>query len=94
MAQPNRVWASDITFLKTRIGWVYLCVVMDLFSRRIIGWDVQDRMPAQLAVAALDMAVKTRPPGKGLMFHSDQGVQYASREFRVELRRHNIVQSM
>lgn len=94
VSQPNRVWASDITFLKTRLGWVYLCVVMDLFSRRIVGWDVQNKMPAQLAVAALDMAVKARQPDEGLMFHSDQGVQYAAREFRVELRRYNMMQSM
>lgn len=90
----DRVWVSDITFLRTRHGWAYLCVVLDLFSRRVVGWSVDDRMPAQLAVSALTAAVVRRRPPAGLIFHSDQGVQYASRAFRLQLRRHRMVQSM
>lgn len=92
--QANRVWVSDITFLRTRQGWAYLCVVLDLFSRRVVGWSLDDRMPAELAVSALKAAVAKRQPPAGLIFHSDQGVQYASRAFRLELRRHRMVQSM
>lgn len=92
--RPDRVWVSDITYLKTRAGWVYLCVVLDLFSRKIVGWAVDDCMPAGLVVSALEAAVATRAPQPGLIFHSDRGVQYASREFRAALKTHRMKQSM
>ena len=92
--RPNRVWVSDITYIKTRMGWSYLCTVLDLFARKIVGWSLMDQMPAALAVAALEMAVASRRPARGLIFHSDRGVQYASCEFRAVLEKHGMTQSM
>lgn len=91
---PNRAWVSDITYLWTREGWLYLCVVLDLWDRKIVGWSMGERLVAELAVDALKKAVALRRPAEGLLFHSDRGVQYASEVFRAELRRCKIVQSM
>ncbi len=92
--RPNQVWVSDITYVKTRQGWAYLCTVLDLFARKIVGWSVMDTMPAGLVVSALSMAVQVRDPSPGLIFHSDRGVQYASREFRASLKKYGMIQSM
>ena len=91
---PNRVWVSDITYIWTRQGWMYLAVIIDLFSRRIVGWGLQDRMSASLVCEALDAAVKLRRPPPGLIFHSDRGSQYASKAFRRRLWRYRMQQSM
>ena len=91
---PNRVWVSDITYIWTRQGWMYLAVIIDLFSRRIVGWGLQDRMSASLVCEALDAAVKLRKPPPGLIFHSDRGSQYASKAFRRRLWRYRMQQSM
>ncbi len=91
---PNNVWVSDITYIWTREGWQYLCVVLDLFNRKVVGWSIGRRLTAELAVDALTKAVLRRCPPKGLMFHSDRGVQYCSKVFRRELKRYSMVQSM
>lgn len=74
---PNQVWLADLTYVPTDEGWLYLSAVMDLYSRRIIGWKAADHLRAELAMGALGMAAKRRRPGPGLVHHSDRGVQYA-----------------
>ena len=90
----NDVWAGDITYLRTAEGWMYLAIVMDLYSRRIIGWHIDKRMTVDLIGQALTMAVNSRQPGKGLVFHSDRGSQYTSRQFSRLLKQHGIRASM
>ena len=91
----NRVWTSDITYIWTRGGWSYLAIILDLFSRKIIGWSVSDKPDTALVIAALSQALVTRSYVHGqLMFHSDQGCQYTSGELRRFLRERGIVQSM
>jgi transposase InsO family protein len=75
----NRVWVSDITYVATSEGWMYLCTVLDLYSRRVVGWSLSSDLSAELVLAAVAMAVIRRRPPKGLMFHSDRGVQYTRR---------------
>lgn len=91
---PNRVWVSDITYIWTRGGWLYLCVVLDLFNRQVVGWSLGQRLTAELAVDALLKAVMSRRPQREMVFHSDRGVQYCSRAFRRVLKRYGMVQSM
>ena len=92
---PNRKWVSDITYIRTLAGWAYLCLVLDLFSRRIVGWSVRSHMKASLVCEAFNMAAASRRPVSGeLIFHSDRGSQYASGEFRDVLEKHGVVQSM
>ncbi len=74
---PNRVWAGDITYVPTREGWLYLAVILDLASRRVVGWSMQATLEASLALAALQMALEARCPGSGLVHHSDRGVRVA-----------------
>lgn len=90
----NRVWVSDITYVLTAEGWLYLCTVLDLYSRRIVGWAMDTRLDAQLVINALEMAVITRRPPRGLLFHSDRGCQYASKKFRSVLKKYGMIQSM
>jgi len=78
----NQVWAGDVTYLKTGEGWMYLAVVMDLYSRRIVGWHIDKRMTTSLVNKALIKAYNLRQPPKGLVFHSDRGSQYTSKRFR------------
>jgi putative transposase len=92
--QPNQKWLSDLTYLDTTQGWLFLCVVLDMHSRRVIGWAFSSSLEARLVVNAFDMAVQTRRPQPELVFHSDQGVQYTSVEFRQALSRLEAVQSM
>jgi len=91
---PNQVWTSDITYIRTQTGWLYLAVVMDLFSRKIIGWAMSSSMPAGLVCRALQMAIGQRQPAAGLILHSDQGSQYASDEYQRLLKQHHIIGSM
>jgi transposase InsO family protein len=93
-AGPNAAWAGDITYVPTADGWLYLAVVEDLFSRRIVGWAMAATMTSRLVVDALAMAVRRRLPGAGLVAHSDRGSQYASDHYRSLLRRHGIACSM
>ena len=92
--KPNAVWAGDITYVKTSLGWVYLAVVIDLCSRRIVGWALADHMRASLVNQALENALEMRRPHSELIFHSDRGSQYGSAEFRTILKRSGIIQSM
>jgi putative transposase len=91
---PDRIWVSDITYIWTGEGWSYLAAILDLYSRRIVGWSMGSRLDADLVVKALWQAVRRRRPNKGLVFHSDRGVQYASGRMREELKRHGFIQSM
>ena len=91
---PNRVWAGDITTFWTGSGWMHLAVVMDLYSRRIIGWSMGNRVTDELSINALTMALKNRDHRGKLMHHSDQGSQYGSQAFQSLLSRHGIVCSM
>ena len=92
---PNRVWATDITYIRTMRGWFYLAVVLDLFSRKVVGWSMQPYMDRRLVLAALDMAIEARRPAPGtLMHHSDRGVQYACPEYRQALADAEIAVSM
>jgi putative transposase len=92
--EPNRVWAADMTAFWTGSGWVHLAIVMDLFSRRIVGWAMHGQMTERLVMAALDMAILSRRPVGSLIHHSDQGSQYKSHLFREKLKEHDIQISM
>lgn len=92
--KPNQVWAGDVTYLRTAEGWMYLAMVMDLHSRRVIGWAVNKRMTVNLVVSALKMAINLRGRHKGLMFHSDRGSQYTSKIFQRLLAKNGITSSM
>jgi putative transposase len=94
VARANTVWAGDMTYIPTREGWLYLAVVLDLFSRRIVGWAMGEAITAELACRALDMAWYSRSPAGGLIFHSDRGSQYASRSYTDLLAGHRIRASM
>ena len=93
-AAVNLAWVSDITYIRTRSGWLYLAVVLDLFSRKIVGWAMAPTMPAELACSALQMAITQRNPPAGLLVHSDRGGQYASELHRALLTRHTLIASM
>jgi putative transposase len=90
----NRTWVTDITYIPTREGWLYLAAVEDLYSRQIVGWAMGERIDSRLVVAALEMAVARRLPGAGLTAHSDRGSQYASDHYQRLLARHGIACSM
>jgi transposase InsO family protein len=92
--QPNDTWVADITYIRTRDGWLYLSVVIDLFSRKVVGWSTSERMTAPLVIDSLEKAIKDRRPKAGLLFHSDQGVQYALDEMQNFLANNEIVYSM
>lgn len=91
---PNQVWAGDITYLKTGEGWMYLAIVMDLCSRRIVGWYLSKRMTTDLIGKAMMMAYNLRQPPKGVVFHSDRGSQYTSKRYRKLLNSYGIRASM
>jgi putative transposase len=91
---PDTVWVTDITYIKTHEGWSYLAVVIDLFSRRIVGWSMQSRMTTDLALQALLSAVWRRKPKTKVMIHSDQGSQFTSKEWQSFLGKHNLIASM
>lgn len=91
---PNQAWVSDITYVRTRSGWLYLAAVLDLHSRKIVGWAMAAQMPATLVCAALQMAIAQRNPKAGLVVHSDRGSQYASKEHQALLNKHHLVGSM
>ncbi len=90
----NACWAGDITYIRTWEGWMYLATVIDLASRRVVGWAMADHMRAELVCDALQMAIARRQPGPGLIFHSDRGSQYTSKQFRELLATHSIHQSL
>jgi putative transposase len=91
---PNKVWTADISYVWTFEGWLYLAVVMELYSRRIVGWAMSDRMKKQLAIDALAMAYWQRKPLKGLLHHSDRGSQYACYDYQKQLESYGMLASM
>ena len=91
---PHQKWLADITYVSTLEGWLYLAVVLDLYSRRIVGWAMSDRMTSRLTMAALKMALLRRRPGVGLIHHSGQGNRYTDRAYRALLESHGIQASM
>lgn len=93
-AMANQAWASDITYIWTQEGWMYLAVVIDLYSRKVVGWSMSSRMKASLVCDALTMAIWQRKPSAGLIVHSDRGSQYASWQYRRLLKKHALVGSM
>jgi transposase InsO family protein len=94
IGQPNKVWASDITYLPSKSGWLYLAVFIDLFSRRIVGWCVSTSLRHEMVLHALSRAVAARRPPQGLMIHSDRGIQYCCEGFREKIAEYGFVQSM
>jgi transposase InsO family protein len=92
--RPNQVWLADITYIPTAEGWLYLAVILDLFTRKVIGWAMRDHMRAELTIAALTMAIQRRRPRAGLIHHSDRGSQYAAGDYRDILRAAAITRSM
>ena len=94
VAAPNQIWAADITYVRTWAGWMYLAVVIDLFSRRVIGWAAADHMRTELATDALKMALALRGDVHGVIHHSDRGSQYASNDYQDLLEAHGIACSM
>jgi transposase InsO family protein len=92
--RPDQVWLADITYIPTGEGWLYLAVILDLFTRKVVGWAMRDHMRAELTIAALTMAIQRRRPAAGLIHHSDRGSQYAAGDYRDILKAAAIVQSM
>jgi len=92
--KPNRKWVADITYIPTAVGWLYLAVVLDLCSRKVVGWAMADHMRAGLVVSALSMALEQRRPAEGLLHHSDRGVQYACDDYQSLLAENGIAVSM
>lgn len=91
---PNKTWATDITYVRTWEGWLYVAVVLDLFSRRVVGWAAADHMRTELVLDALRMALRERQPGPGIVYHSDRGSQYASDESQKLLETNGMICSM
>jgi len=92
--ESNKAWAGDITYIQTTTGWCYLAIVLDLHSRKVIGWDIAKSMETGLVVSAFEKALRLRQPSEGLLFHSDRGSQYTSKEYKVLLERHGVTHSM
>jgi putative transposase len=93
VTEPNKIWVTDITYIRTHEGWLYLAVVLDLFSRQVIGWSMQPRMESELVINALLMAVWRRQPEEQVIIHSDQGSQFNSYEWQDFLKAHNLMAS-
>jgi len=93
VGQPNRIWSSDITYIPTRQGWVYLAIILDLHSRRVVGWELGARLTANLLTCALHRALDTRSFAAGLILHSDRGSQYTGDQLQTIVERHGLKQS-
>ena len=92
--RPNEKWCGDITYIKTWRGWAYLATVIDLYSRKLVGWAVAETMDTSLVIAALEQAIASRKPRKGVIFHSDRGCQYTSAEFAKYCSAHSVLRSL
>lgn len=92
--EPDRVYVSDITYIWTHEGWLYLAVILDLFSHQVVGWSLSNRMTKKLIMNALRMAIWRRRPAPGLIFHTDRGSQYCSNDFQKMLKTHGMISSM
>jgi putative transposase len=93
-AAPNQLWVADITYIETAQGWLYLAAILDLYSRKIVGWAMSERIDTRLVLKALAMALLHRQPSAHLLLHSDRGVQYASADYRQALRQAGLLASM
>jgi putative transposase len=93
-SKPNQVWLADMTYVPTEEGWLYLAVVLDLCTRKIVGWAMRDHMRVEFTIAALTMAIQRQKPASGLIHHSDRGSQYAAADYRKILGKTGMVQSM
>ena len=91
---PNTVWVSDITYIRTSAGWLYLAAIIDLFNREVVGWSMGDKIDRHLVINATRMAVWRKKPPEGLIFHSDRGSQYCSEDFKKYLAGHGMIGSM
>ena len=91
---PNRLWVGDVTFVATRQGWLYVAVLLDVYSRRVVGWAMADRINKALVLQALQMALRHRQPPPGLIHHTDRGAIYAAEDYRTVLAHHGIAASM
>ncbi|NSW76887.1 MAG: IS3 family transposase [Candidatus Atribacteria bacterium] len=92
--KPNTIWCSDITYIPTKDGWLYLSVIMDLYSRKVVGWEVKEQLNQELTLRALQKAVERRRPFSSLLHHSDQGIQYSHPSYQDFLEKHGIIPSM
>ena len=92
--RPNQVWMADITYCWTNEGWLYVASIMDLFTRKIVGWKADSRMTKELVIDALDQAYQREKPSAGVLHHSDRGSQYASKEYQEKLKQYNMIGSM
>jgi putative transposase len=92
--EPNKVWATDVSYFWTQKGWIHLAIVMDLYSRRIIGWSMKDKVDQFLTQDALEMALNQREAAQGLIHHSDQGAEYTNHAYQSLVKEHNMVVSM
>jgi len=92
--EPNRAWVSDVSYFWTHSGWLHLAIVLDHYSRRIVGWSMNDRVDKKLTIEALQMAITNRLPKKGLVHHSDQGAEYTNNEYQNILKENNLISSM
>jgi len=93
-SEPNRIWVGDITYVPTGEGWLYVAIVKDLCTKKVVGYAFSKRIDSALTIAALKMAIRRQKPPAGCIFHSDRGVQYTSKAFRKVIAKHEIVQSM
>jgi transposase InsO family protein len=93
-SKPNQIWVADITYIKTKEGWLFLAAILDLYSRKIVGWNMSPWLDTPLVLKALQMALLTRQPPPNLLFHSDRGVQYASNDYRQALACAKLIPSM
>lgn len=91
---PNTTWGGDITYVWTKEGWLFLAVIIDLWSRQVVGWSMNERITKELTLSALKMAINSRQPGAGLVHHSDRGSQYASHDYQRLLKLHRMTASM
>jgi transposase InsO family protein len=92
--RPNKVWVSDITYLWSRTGWLYLAIVIDLYSRRVIGWSLRKDLGHEGVLSALKRAIHARQPGPGLMIHTDRGTQFCCHGYRKAVQENEIIHSM
>lgn len=94
VGEPDRIWVGDMTFIRTRQGWLHLAILLDLFSRRIVGWSMSERPDLALVLSALNMALEQRQPKSGLIHHTDQGPIYAARAYRERMQAQGLTPSM
>lgn len=94
VSAPNRVWVGDVTYVPTREGWLYVAVLLDLYSRKVVGWAMSERIDTALVLRALQMALRARRPAPGLIHHTDRGAIYAAQEYRAQLRTYGVAPSM